>query len=279
MGGDVEGCRLVVDHREKGVIEVLRKAKVPFETQGLDIGDAALYRGDALWCLFERKTVADLAQSVKDGRYRDQKCRMLQARGEGAVQHLVYVIEGDGFSFAKPATGSTCGLTNQALASCLVNSMFRDGVLVARTASVEETAHFIAAVWTRAPALPLRPVEEASRALSQHATLQAVLKTKKRENYTVRNICVTQLSMVPGISLCTAERILDRLGAESMADLLDALRKAPADLKCVEGVGARLSARVLEYMGVSRAPREEEGGLSAHGCHYTRDRQGDDADE
>ena len=69
---------LIIDNREKHLIELLKKRypELVFSIQQLDIGDIhVLYKG-ILVVVIERKTIADLIASIKDGRYREQKLRL-----------------------------------------------------------------------------------------------------------------------------------------------------------------------------------------------------------
>jgi len=49
------------------------------EVKNLDIGDIIIYNG-SYKLIIERKTINDLVSSIKDGRYREQKMRLLSYR-------------------------------------------------------------------------------------------------------------------------------------------------------------------------------------------------------
>lgn len=104
--------------------------------RALDLGDAQVFvaAGPAggetapapapAW-LVERKTQADLVASIKDGRWREQKQRVL---ANVPLERVVYVVEGAaGFAY-DARTRHVPGLTSPAaLQSCLLNAQFRDG--------------------------------------------------------------------------------------------------------------------------------------------------------
>jgi len=76
--------RIVVDDREKrsGLIEILAATQaVSVSTDRLLCGDYEV--GDNL--LFERKTLTDLAASIKDGRIFRQGCRLAQSNKRGII--------------------------------------------------------------------------------------------------------------------------------------------------------------------------------------------------
>ena len=67
------------------------KDKIEIIKESLDIGDIHIKYNDILY-IFERKTVRDLVSSIHDGRYREQKARMLSIYDK---YQLSYIIEED----------------------------------------------------------------------------------------------------------------------------------------------------------------------------------------
>ena len=89
---------LKVDNREKIIIPALTTAcnrieGVKIETENMPLGDAGIYadNGDEL-VLFERKSLSDLAASIKDGRYSEQSLRLSATLTPN--HNIVYIIEG-----------------------------------------------------------------------------------------------------------------------------------------------------------------------------------------
>jgi len=84
--------KLIIDTRETGsVAKELDKLNTPYSIEPLSVGDFAIRNDEgesvAVW---ERKTCADLAASINDGRYAEQKGRLnaMDCRWKG------YIIEG-----------------------------------------------------------------------------------------------------------------------------------------------------------------------------------------
>ena len=75
------------------------KDKIDITKAPLDIGDVHIKYNDILY-IFERKTVKDLISSIHDGRYREQKARMLSIYN--TIQ-LSYIIEEDDVISSKKA--------------------------------------------------------------------------------------------------------------------------------------------------------------------------------
>ncbi len=86
----------LLDDRERGLIGLLPSWTVSHLSVGdIWIGLDASGSGPAPYGLIlERKTAADLEASILDGRYREQRARLLAVAAERQA-HPVYVIEGD----------------------------------------------------------------------------------------------------------------------------------------------------------------------------------------
>lgn len=90
---------LIIDSRENKILENLEANPQLFSSykkEYLDLGDFVLSDGNGHTLFFERKTWADLAGSLKDGRYREQRSRLLQQRESSAAEtsKVCYIIEG-----------------------------------------------------------------------------------------------------------------------------------------------------------------------------------------
>lgn len=79
---------LIIDSRETKLLSLIQ---VPHKIESLPIGDILLESSDNR-LLIERKTCDDLTASIKDGRYREQRSRLLSWKREN--QKVLYVIEG-----------------------------------------------------------------------------------------------------------------------------------------------------------------------------------------
>ena len=84
---------LLIDHRERELKTFFANySNVKFSN--LDIGDIVFrYQGDIV-VLIERKTIGDLISSIKDGRYREQKMRLLKYREDNPHIKILYILEG-----------------------------------------------------------------------------------------------------------------------------------------------------------------------------------------
>lgn len=86
--------KLKIDNREKKLHEQFKSSiKTSYEIvfENLDVGDFQLWKEEICVFLIERKTIADMYASFRDGRYREQKIRFLEFPSEKKA----YLIEGN----------------------------------------------------------------------------------------------------------------------------------------------------------------------------------------
>ena len=72
---------LFIDNRETKLISLL-DGIIEFQVMQLDIGDIQIVNDKQIVIVLERKTLSDLAQSIKDGRYKEQKARLTSFQQE-----------------------------------------------------------------------------------------------------------------------------------------------------------------------------------------------------
>uniref|UniRef100_A0A7S3NF71 Crossover junction endonuclease MUS81 n=1 Tax=Aureoumbra lagunensis TaxID=44058 RepID=A0A7S3NF71_9STRA len=119
---------VIVDHREGGGESVklgsltrrLQKEQVPFRTAVLNTGDYLFVRASDNKCfdaIVERKTAVDLADSIRDGRWKRQYTNMVEAlNGQqsnhnldmSGLERIVYLIEGDLKRYVHTQCGCGC---------------------------------------------------------------------------------------------------------------------------------------------------------------------------
>ena len=78
---------LLIDNREQELIKIL---DIPFERKNLLLGDIVYANEDKEYIIIERKTINDLLSSIKDGRHREQKMRLMNTNKNKV--HYIYII-------------------------------------------------------------------------------------------------------------------------------------------------------------------------------------------
>jgi crossover junction endonuclease MUS81 len=122
------------------------KSNIKLKVDNLKIGDIAFVEvdkneneiGEEL-ILFERKSLNDLASSIKDGRYAEQSFRL---DGYQAVpnHNIVYLIEGD---LSKYRENKYTHITKKTLLSSMFSILYYKGFSVVRTMNVLETCDLV----------------------------------------------------------------------------------------------------------------------------------------
>lgn len=154
---------ITIDYREKELIETIqlklveevepeteevkgkRKEKgiekIKIKVENLKLGDIIISdNGDNEFILFERKSLNDLASSIKDGRYMEQSFRL---DGYNVPNHnIVYIIEGD-LSKWKENMSYNGRVNKKTLLSSMCSMLFYKGFSVIRTMSMKETCELI----------------------------------------------------------------------------------------------------------------------------------------
>jgi len=121
-----------------GLINEEDKERIKIVSENLPLGDFILYddKGQEK-AIIERKSLADLAASIRDGRYKEQGYRLNQC---GLHNHQIYyLVEGD-LRYYKPYKGLP---DKKALLSAMTSISFFKGFSLFRTINLEETAEWL----------------------------------------------------------------------------------------------------------------------------------------
>ena len=220
-----------VDSREDALHDLLRLNLVAtshqLRSEPLPIGDIIISSSDGAtdYIVFERKSLQDLAASIRDGRYKEQSHR-LQSIPNMHNHNVVYIVEGD-FSRYNERFSK---IGKKALHSAMCSLNYYKGFSVIRTMSVLETYEIIhhyadklasspapyGHYYTAVPAPVHAPVSSPDTcAIDDTASVASycsVLKVKqvKCENITPQNIGEIMLCNIPGVSSKTASAIVKK---------------------------------------------------------------------
>ena len=219
--------KLLVDNRERAVIEHLDN--IDFETCPLSVGDFQFWEDEQLLMVVERKTYADLAASIKDGRYAEQKFRLEELRSDTGCS-VVYFIEGK-----KPRKNSVVsGIPMSTLESALC-TMFSNSQLItmenARECSlalkcflcIDEISVLDHVVGEECETLEkiYKKLSKKKKNVSYVSASLQQSKSKKKSHMSYENIFVQQLCMIhQSVSLKIAEKLVQEY--KSWAGLLEA---------------------------------------------------------
>ena len=203
---------LTIDHREKDLKTLFPDA----EYKNMDLGDIHIKfkNSDQTFLLIERKTMSDLIASINDGRYREQKKRLLESGIPR--ERILYLLEGH----VNDIPGHM-----KTLFGMIINTIYRDKILVLRLDNIEETAFFIKRIMKKLHEEDphLMPKENLQDIVSDsnESNLEylSTIKQKKKENMTPNNCSVLQLAQIPAMSIPTSQIIINKF--TSIANLID----------------------------------------------------------
>ncbi len=163
--------------------------------------------------VIERKSLADLESSYGDGRYREQKMRLINCDAE----MVILLVEG--YESAKIKEE----VRKKKFLSTFVHSMFRDGIYVYHTRNIQESFEWIE--WI-ANEMALGKLEHTQEYLARTKYTDNIQMNKKA-NLTPERGLEMQLASIPGISAKMARAVSEKY--KSMQALCDAYRELPSE--------------------------------------------------
>lgn len=233
--------KLIIDNREHKLIEEMRIKNIEFEIKCLDIGDIQIVNDETpnFTLVFERKTLSDLSSSIKDGRYREQKLRMINTF---PAHNCCYIIEG----YQRSGLDSKYGIDSSGIDGAIIYSMFRDKVHVILSQNLDDTALWIKCIYDKCCK---NPEKFDSGVNINMEYLDAVkVKSKKCQNIDKNTCYLMQLCQIPGISNKVAKEISKIY--PSLNTLLEAT-KEPNSVELLTKIpmlGTKKVATIIEYL-------------------------------
>ncbi len=186
---------------------------LPFVTIAqLDIGDVIFKYNKEVVVIMERKRIDDLASSIKDGRYKQQKLRLLASYPKDKI---IYLIEGD---FNHPPNHIIQGLTYYTLTSSMINCLLRDNLKIYKTSTIKETIQFIENFITKLQKQNTSFLKAKTTQENMDDYNNSVIKRNKKKNLTPEVCFLGQLCQIPGISITKANPIVEKY--KTMANLI-----------------------------------------------------------
>ena len=198
-----------IDAREHDLILACQQDSLAHVVETLPLADIDI--GGLL--LFERKRTDDFVASIKDGRWREQKARMVAWRTQHVDCRIFYIIEGSMARLSMP---------KQTLFSAMVNTMLRDNIQVVRTTHISETVLYLRLFSTKC-----------QQTLVSHSGIKAPQTKRKRDE---DNTWLRMLMCVKGVSERTAEALVATY--PTLSDLQQQLQGDSSELRKI-AVGKR----------------------------------------
>jgi ERCC4-type nuclease len=228
-----------IDYRESDLIEKInalpKKENISIQSENLPLGDIIICADDGTEkVMIERKTLKDLAASIRDGRYKEQGFRLNAC--DVPNHNIFYLLEGNLQTY-RPFHLGASAVDKYALLSSMVSITYYKGFSLYRANSLDESAEWLLQ-------FAYKIGKEGGQAFYDKAltcnddTYSTILKRTKKNNITPANIGEIMLSQIPNVSNVVAIAIMDKY--KTLKALIEALsvdRKALDDVKTVNKVG------------------------------------------
>jgi ERCC4-type nuclease len=245
-----------IDNREQDLIKLVNQLivtvpafkELQVAVEVLPLGDIILTENGADKVIIERKSVADLLASIKDGRYEEQSYRLNGIQGH-ANHNTIYLIEGD--------VNKINNIKNERMTaySAMFSLNYYKGFSVFRTFTIDETALFIcntaAKMIKSADKWPYYQIKFLQNTDGDTVTDKpqntkdyvSLVKTVKKDNITPENISEIMLCQIPGISATTAISIMEKF--KTLSNLISCVESDPTCLNDVYNTTAKGQQRKI----------------------------------
>lgn len=187
------------------------------ERKPLEVGDIAFVRegegevAEEELVLLERKTAEDLGASQKDGRYREQRARLLAKRGGGTA--IGYLLEAPAWSPTLSRTWCRGAFSEVNLQTTIVRLQMRYTIPVFQSTGLKESVAWIRRIAASLKADPtVFKTGLATEATAAAAAYKDAIHVKKAANMDASLLLTTVLRTVPGVGAAAADAIMGHVG-------------------------------------------------------------------
>ena len=206
-----------IDSREHELLNAIKtKFKdLPVDSISLDVGDIMIVNSktEVPLLILERKTFSDLASSNRDGRYREQRARLLSLRGQGIpIGYLVEMGPGWSVDLNRIWPGS---VSEDLLLSIVMRLQLTHGIPVIYSKDVAVSATIINHLCKMLKNEPEQFIP--TKGILADATVAAAgyaeaISAQKSANRGLRRTGANMLSTIPGVGSVMSEGVLDACG-------------------------------------------------------------------
>jgi len=229
----------LLDTRESDLIKLLETTE-GLTVKSLDVGDIWIgldaegkMAEDGL--IIERKSITDLEASILDGRYREQRGRILSYCQENKTRP-VYILEG---------TTATGRLEKSAILKFMNRLVLHYSIAVIRTQSIQETAEVIKTLiqqWNEAD--PQKSIRKKTDAVKVTDGLHVQKKANAGDH---RTFAISCLAQCPGVSVKIAETLIDTF--KTLKGVIEAPQKDIENVKVgTRRVGPVVAKRLSDIL-------------------------------
>ena len=192
--------------------------------QQLDLGDIIFVKHplineenplapENVMLIIERKTIDDLRASIKDGRHREQKSRLL---ANYPLEKIYYLIEGNILDYQIKYGHVDLDKTLKSLYGSMINTLIRDNLKIIKTIDFEESIYILKLIYQKTikqPDIFSKKTPDNSSKEHSSSNYSSLIKVKKKDNLTPKICQIAQLTQIQGVSNFIATIVIDNYGS------------------------------------------------------------------
>jgi ERCC4-type nuclease len=248
--------KIKVDYRERKILKLLESLKNMYNFEKITISCENLQLGDFIICdddgiekiILERKTLSDLASSIKDGRYAEQSFRLNNYNFHN--HNIQYIIEGD-LRYWEKYGGKYNKMKTKTFYVTMFSLFYYKGFSVMRTLNLTETAEYLLNVTDKMSRdTKISYYDTSGNKTTDIKDYCSVVNKVKKKNITPDNIGEIMLSQLPGISTTIAKVIINKFG--SLYELIQEMDKNPKCLNDIKIDNRKIASKcrrsIFEYL-------------------------------
>ena len=212
--------KLIIDYREKKILNYFKehKHKEYIEKKNLLIGDVIFEYENKKILTIERKTIKDLISSITDGRYKEQKYRLLKNNDKN---NIFLLLEGE---IEEIKFGN---IKKKNIFGAIINTIFRDEINIYKAFDIEETCFFLETILNKLIKKEIKNLNKLFRSNNEvkienndetEKSYCETLKLSKKANLTPKVFNELILLQIPGISKMFIKGIFSKY--KSIKDLI-----------------------------------------------------------
>lgn len=240
---------IIIDNREKALKDyfiINNNNLFNISYENLILGDIIIKYNNNLYYIFERKTNTDLASSIKDKRFHEQKSRLKEFVKDNTNVRIIYIYESLNIFPNYSKNDIVNGINGEILQSSIINTCLSDMFGIFITKSCDDTIHLLNEIFNRMIKRPERYFYD-----SVISNTNNLIQKKKKENITNNNILILMLSQIPGISVKISECVYSH--HKSMNDLIIKLNDFETHddrIKYISGLGFPMKNDKIRRVGL-----------------------------
>ena len=195
---------LYIDTREKKLLPYIQ---CEYIEKQLDLGDIFI-DSPSYKLMIERKTISDFNASLRDGRYRNQKLRLLEWRDTDiSTKRVIYILE------------TNSDTKDSAYWGAVINANLRDNIIVIQTDNTKKTAEIIEDIKKKVDENKF----ENLKITRNEIYLEGCNNNKKGDYSNPESFYLGVLTLIPGISKNMSAEIVQRF--PTLILLIDEIKK------------------------------------------------------